>query len=151
MSLTAVLSYARRQFLFLSMLGLAAAASGCGGGAAYEGEKRLSLSGKVTLDGQPVDGGSISFIPANPKKKVSGGDIVKGEYKVPEAKGAHTGPHRVEIHWYRPTGKKIVDTDMGGTKDEVMEAIPPKFHVQSTLNAEVAEGKTTFDFELTSK
>lgn len=151
MYLSEFLSCVRRPVLLLAIVGMTAFATGCGGGAAYEGEKRLALSGKVTFDGQPVDGGSISFIPTNPKKKVSGGDIIKGEYKVPEAKGAHTGPHRVEIHWYRPTGKKIVDTDMGGTKDEVVEAIPPKYHMQSTLNAEVTEGKTTFDFELTSK
>ncbi len=123
---------------------------GCGG-KAYDGSQRFALSGKVSLDGVPVDGGTISFIPTAEKARPSGGDIVKGEYKVPEEKGANAGSYRVEIHWYKPTGKKVPDSDLGGTKDEVAEAVPAKYNSGSTETVEISSTKTNFDFSLTSK
>lgn len=123
---------------------------GCGG-KAYEGPARLPLTGKVTFDGQPIDGGTITFVPTIDKARPSGGAIVNGEYKVPEEKGANGGAYRVEIHWHKPTGKKIPDSDTGGLVDEVADVIPLQFNTQSTLTAEVSASKTQFDFDLKSK
>jgi len=135
--------------LFAALVSVVAV-MGCGG-KAYEGAERLPLTGKVVFDGQPVDGGTITFVPTIDKARPSGGTIVNGEYKVPEEKGANGGAYRVEIHWYKPTGKKIPDSDTGGLVDEVADVIPAKFNTQSTLTAEVSASKNQFDFDLTTK
>ena len=64
---TSFLFAARRQHIcwptvlcLLSMV-LACALSGCGGGASYE---LVPVSGRVTLDGQPLANARVSFQPA---------------------------------------------------------------------------------------
>lgn len=124
---------------------------GCGQ-PAYTGAERFALTGTVTLDGQRVDGGSISFIPQASEGKVAGGPIIGGVYNVPAEQGANAGAHRVEIHWLRPTGKQRPDSDMGGMVDEVQEVIPSQYSTfNSQLTADVTSGENQFDFELTSK
>jgi hypothetical protein len=124
--------------------------AGCGS-QSYKGAKRYPLSGKVTYDGQPVDWGSIAFLPTSGDQRVSGGVIENGAYSVPEENGANAGKHRIEIHWLKLTGKKYLDRDSGEMADERKEALPPRFHTESTLRAEVGKGQTNFDFDLKSK
>jgi hypothetical protein len=117
----------------------------------YTGAKRYALSGKVSYDGQPIDWGSISFLPkAGSEQRVSGGLITDGKYSVPEAQGANAGMHRVEIRWRKLTGRKIRDPDSGEMYDERKEGLPPRFHADSELTAEVSDKQTTFDFDLKS-
>jgi len=73
-------------------------------GRSYKGAKRYPLSGKITFDGQVVDAGNISFLPAGGEARVSGGVIADGAYAVSEADGANAGPYRVEIHWHKKRG-----------------------------------------------
>jgi hypothetical protein len=115
----------------------------------YDGPRRYPLSGKVTYDGQSIDFGSISFIPAD-GQRVSGGLIENGAYAVPEEKGANEGKYRVEIRWLKLTGSKKRDPDSGEMYDERKEALPTKFHSDSQLEVEVTPQKTTFDFDLKS-
>ncbi len=119
----------------------------------YDGDRRFPLSGKVTFDGEPVDLGSISFLPAaeGGKQRVSGGQIEDGKYAVPEEQGANVGKYRVEIHWAKKTGKQHYDSELQMKVDDRKEALPRKFHTDSILNADVSAEKTTFDFELSSK
>ena len=125
--------------------------AGCGQ-SPYSGPTRYPLTGIVTLDGEPVDGGSISFIPEDANLKVAGGVISGGAYSVPAEQGANAGTHRVEIHWMKPTGKKIPDSDLGGMMDQVAEAVPEKFSsYKSDLRAEVSSSATNFDFDLVTK
>jgi len=129
-------------------LGLALA--GCGQWD-YKGPQRFPLTGKVTYDGQPVDWGSISFLPKSGEQRVSGGLIENGTYTVTEEQGANAGQHRVEIHWQKLTGKKYRDPDSGEMLDARQEALPPRFHAESELSADVSAKQTTFDFDLKSK
>ncbi len=142
-----------RSFLGGTVLTLLIGLPGCGGAPAESGPARYPLSGKVTLDGQPVESGSISFLPPTEQApvRVSGGTITAGAYSVPKEKGANAGSYRVEIRALKPTGKKVKDPDLGGEKDVMVEAIPAKFNEKSILTAEVAADKTTFDFALQSK
>lgn len=125
---------------------------GCGN-RGYEGDQRYPLSGKVTFDGEPVDLGSISFLPVGDggKQRVSGGQIEDGKYSVPEAQGANAGRYRVEIRWAKKTGKQHYDGELQMKVDDRKEALPKKFHSDSTLTADVSAENTTFDFELSSK
>jgi hypothetical protein len=125
-----------------------AALGGCGG-KEYEGDRRFPLSGKVTVDGQPMQMGVISFLPQADGGRVSGGPIKDGTYSVPEAKGATAGKYRVEIHWNKLTGKKIPNPfDKTELIDEMMEGLPAKYHQDSELTADVSSTQTTFDFDL---
>jgi hypothetical protein len=134
-------------------LGLCAVLAGCGS-AKYTGEQRFPLAGQVTFDGQPIDLGSISFIPTGDsgdgEARASGGVITDGKYAVPEEKGANAGTYRVEIHWLKRTGKELLDPESGEKYDERVEALPDKFHAKSELNVEVPLPSNTHDFDLKS-
>jgi hypothetical protein len=117
----------------------------------YPGAKRFPLSGKVTVDGQPLDWGSISFIPPSGDLRVSGDVIKDGSYSVPEEKGANAGKYKVEIRWNKKTGKKKRDPDSGEMYDERLEGLPPRYHANSELSADVPAQQNTFDFDLKSQ
>jgi len=130
---------------------LSVAFAGCGQ-RDYTGPQRFPLSGKVTYDGESVDAGSISFLPlGGGEQRVSGGPIEGGTYSVPEARGANAGKYRIEIRWQKLTGKKSRDPQSGEIVEQRAEGLPPKFHTNSELTAEVSEKQTTFDFDLKSK
>src|SRR5262245_24328187 len=59
---------------------------------------RLAVSGAVTLDGTPLEAGSIRFDSSGGQKVVSSGALIKGgEYYVPQEKGLPPGKYRVQI------------------------------------------------------
>lgn len=116
----------------------------------YTGERRFPLSGKITVDGQPMEHGLICFFPKE-KVQVSGGPITKGAYSIPEEKGANAGHYKVEIHWTKPTGKRVRDAYGEEIMDEYKEGLPDKYHKNSELTADISGKRTTFDFELKAK
>ncbi len=126
-------------------------AAGCAG-RPYDGAVRLPVKGKVTLDGEPVDGGVISFIPQSDSQRPTGNPVINGEFTVPEAQGANEGSYRVEILWNKPTGKQYLDKDDTGQMiNEVKQIIPKKYNRESELIAEISKDKTEFQFDLLSK
>jgi hypothetical protein len=138
----------RQLPLTIGLCCLGVALIGCGG-RGYSGDKRFPLSGKVTYNGEPVDLGTISFLPAaGDKQRVSGGVIENGAYKISEDEGANAGKYRVEVRWAKKTGKQFKDRELEMMVDERREALPPRFHDQSELTADVASDRTVFDFEL---
>lgn len=146
------MSQRQRHLKSLALLGwIAIVAAGCGPAEL----PRMAVNGLVTLDGRPVEQGTISFVPAAGARIPSaGGEIVAGEYSIPAATGpAVSGKYRVEIRWSRPTGKQIElgsPAPPGTMVDEVEEAIPAKFNSQSTLEQEIQPGRSEIHFELTS-
>lgn len=130
-------------------LGLCVVLAGCGG-SKYSGEKRYPLAGEVTFEGQPVDLGSISFMPAEGQGRSSGGVITDGKYAVPEEQGANAGTYRVEIHWLKRTGRQLRDADTGEMYDERKEALPDKLQTNSELTVEVPSPENRRDFKLKS-
>ena len=117
----------------------------------YPGPLRIPLSGKVSYDGEPVDVGSISFLPASGgEQRVSGGYIADGAYDVPEAQGANLGKYRIEIRWQKLTGKMVREAQTGEMVEQRKEGLPPKFNTNSELTVDVTEDRTTYDFELKS-
>lgn len=141
----------KRIHQLLILTGLLSLLQGCRGEPGLEGPPRFAISGTVTLDGEPVDGGTISFLPVKPEFRPAGGPIVAGKFDVQQAMGPNAGLHRVEIHWWKPNGRKFLDSDTGEMKDEVKEVIPDRYHLNSELSADVAETSTSFTFELKSK
>ena len=82
----------RRRYLVLSLTAILAA-----GGCSRSSNGRLEISGKVTLDGAPLDQGLISFNAAQGKLPSAGAVIVGGAYHMPAEKGLLPGEYKVAI------------------------------------------------------
>ncbi len=124
--------------------------SGCG----PSGPARGEIHGRVMLDGQPIERGSINFIPMDGTQgPTSGGTIQNGEYHIDAEKGPFPGMHRVEIHARRKTGKQIPMPfgKSGELTDETAEALPSRYHKDSMLIQKVEGGSNLVDFKLDSK
>lgn len=114
-------------------------ASGCGGKPA--GPEKFRVTGSVTLDGQPIASGTISFDSAD--GKAGAGAVTAGAYTADVPAGKKT----VRINSQRDTGKK-------GMYGEAVteEVIPKKYNSESKEMAEVkTSGENKFDFKLESK
>lgn len=129
---------------FVLLAALSTSAAGCGG------SEQTALKGKVTLDGVPVENGSIAFYSTAEGGPRAAAAIQNGEYAVPLERGLKPGSYRVEVSWQKPTGKKIPSTDPGFLADETREVVPDKYNVKSTLTADVAAGENIKDFPLTT-
>jgi hypothetical protein len=150
----AVLSKPNRGIALLLAVGLAALPfTGCGGSG------RVSVSGRVTVDGKPVPEGSITFIPekGNPGP-TAGGAIRDGSYKIDARKGPMTGKHRMEVHAVARTGRSIPDPRSPGKADvkvdETKDIVPAKYltgKAGDLPTCDLHAGANTVDVELKSK
>lgn len=112
------------------------------------GDGRRAISGEVTLDGEPVDGGSIVFLPKVGDGAKGAAEITAGKYAIPSEQGLPIGAYHVEIRWSKPTGKQIPSGDPGMLMDERAEVIPAQFNSASRLSAEITAGENTHHFHL---
>jgi hypothetical protein len=133
---------------YLLALGLIAVVIGCGPAT----PERASVSGKVTLDGQAIEQGSISFLPAEGNAGPSaGGVIANGRYDIEKKDGPILGKTRIELRAWKKSGRQIPNPmSAGSMMDEKVEAFPKEFNEESTLLKEIKSGHNTFDFELES-
>lgn len=111
----------------------------CGCGGVSDQPELGYVSGKVTLDGEPLAGVIISFQPdtgraASDETDAEGHYDLEYRYKVP---GCKVGPNTVSFAW--PTGFE------GG------RPIPEKYAGRSELKVDVAAGSNEFDWDLKSK
>jgi hypothetical protein len=124
---------------------------GCGGDA----EGRRAISGTVTLDGVPLEEGSIGFEPVERSKISSGAMISKGNYSIARQQGLPPGKYRVEIHAVKPgTGmKRPPGGGLGSEKGTpAVELIPASWNRQSEHFIEVtASGPAVFTHEIVTK
>jgi hypothetical protein len=135
------MSPARPLTVLLASALLTVLAAGCGG--------KPSLSGTVTYDGQPVDGGSSTLYPAAGKDAAAGGRIQGGQYTVVGGEKLTPGTYKVHISWLKATGKKIKDpSDPGVEIAETKEVIPAEYNEASKLTTEITSGSTTANFDL---
>jgi hypothetical protein len=117
--------------------------------ACADGPPRGTVIGKVTLDGQPVETGSIRFAAVDGKTPTAGAQIKSGEYKAE----VPVGDVRIEITAPKKIGskKEFEGAPDSGTVDVVTEAIPARYNLKSELTMTVEKGTNTKDFELKSK
>lgn len=129
--------------------GLAVAFSvvGCGGGTTIE---RADVTGKVTFDGQPLETGSVTFLPTTIGKGVPvTAEIKAGAFSFTGDSGATVGPNRVEITSIKKTGK--VSNFDGIQTEETIQFIPVRYNQESELTADVKPSGNQPEFALTSK
>ena len=113
---------------------------GCGGGG--DMPDLGTVTGVVTLDGQPLSGAQVTFSPESgrPSTAETGGD---GSYTLQftvDEPGAVVGTHTVRIN-----------TAVDGRDDPKTEQVPAKYNSKTELTAKVESGKNELDFDLMSK
>ena len=120
---------------------------GCGGES-----NRLPVAGVVTMDGQPMPAGAISFEPTTTGIG-AGATIQNGAYEIPQSKGPTPGKYKVRINYTQPTGRTLPDPRGGdGTMPEMRESVPARYNSRSELMAElVSGGVSSLNFELKGK
>lgn len=117
--------------------------AGCGDSA-----KLGDVVGAVTIDGVPVDKGSIAFFPVDGQGPATGGEIVAGKYE----SQAPIGNCKVEIRVSKIVGqKKLYDTPESPVQNILEEVLPPKYNETSELRLEVQAGKNEKNWELALK
>ena len=137
---------------FAAALGLCCLASmgGCGGSGDVE---RTVVSGAVSYDGQPIDDGTIRFVPTKgTQAPVAAAQIQNGRYSADAKGGVPVGTHRVEIEAFRADPNAAADADPGSIEGSAREQfIPEKYNTNSELEltVEPGGGPVTKDFELT--
>lgn len=123
--------------------------AGCGG----ESLSLAPVSGVITLNGEPLEGALVTFIPIGITEENAptslGKTDAEGRYTletITEDKGAYIGTHRVTI--VKEKGGDVDDTD-----DSIIEfenEIPPEYNDESKLKFEVTKDGTkeaNFDVE----
>ena len=114
---------------------------------------RKAISGKVTLDGGPLDQGNIEFHPMFEGGVQSGGSINRGSYSIPAHEGVIVGKYRVSISDFVPTpplppGHMPGDTLPPSPKPKV----PAEWNSKSQHTVDVnKEGPFKFDFDIITK
>lgn len=132
---------------------------GCGGGGSKEDlVDVVPVSGKVTLNGEPLKRASVTFMPegvgkGSPCYGVTGDDGTYTLKTLDGRDGCPTGPSKVVISKYAKADGSPLGDDPGDAAAEGVEHLPPQYssgdHTQ--LTADVPEGGDTFDFDLEDK
>lgn len=131
----------RFRFLLVPFAFAALVVSGCGSGA--------GVSGTVSYDNQPVDGGGIAFIPSGDKQPAASGRIIAGRYEIPRSDKLPAGKYTVQITWLKSSGKKVKsETDPGTEVEETTQVIPVEYNLQSKLSVDITSGSNTHNFDL---
>ncbi|MDR2755619.1 MAG: carboxypeptidase-like regulatory domain-containing protein [Planctomycetaceae bacterium] len=141
-------------FLFLFVVG-------CSGGS-FRVEV---VEGTVTLDGIPLEGATLTFIPSdsNIGKSAYARTDMQGTFKLTAVQGGTSGAGTMVGHYRvaiskdvpsrEPTAKEITDQERGISPDiPILHIIPEKYNDAQTsgLTAEVVKGKNIFNFDLKS-
>jgi hypothetical protein len=128
---------------FSAALFLLAAIAGCS-----EQADQATVTGTVTLDGQPLAAGEIRFAPADGQSSTAGATISEGKFTA----SVPPGEKKVQISAPKVTGKKkMYDTPESPTVDIVQELLPARYNVQTELTISVGNGTQEEKFDLKSK
>ena len=121
------------SWVFLGLMaGVCLAAAGCGGRGFAE------VTGTVLVDGKPLQGAFVTFVPEGPDVvRGVGVTNAEGRYRVirPGSKvGAMMGKNRVSVS--------------GG---DTGRSLPPQYSTKSTLTYEVTRGSNVYDIDIKTK
>ena len=132
-------------------LAFALLAAGCGG----DGLERAAVSGKVTLDGQPLAKGDIQFVPKDGDSRgAAWTKVVDGSYSIPASDGPAPGAYvvsitpQVEVEGAAPAPSPDEAPGDEGAGDAGPSVV---YTPTSPLEATISAGQpNSFDFGLTS-
>lgn len=134
------------RILFFSSLCLLL--TGCGGQASDQPDLG-TVSGTVTLDGEPLAGAMLVFSPEKGRSSMAITND-EGQYDliyIGDTRGAKLGPHKISI----TTAQADNSEEAGGEEaTPFKENIPAKYNAESSLTEEIQAGDNQIDFALTS-
>lgn len=105
------------------------------------------VTGKITIDGAPLQNASVYFYPEPTGRPSSGMTDEQGQYDLVYTRGvngAQIGEHRVEISTAGMSG------GTGGYGGDSKETVPARYNVKSDLKVAVEGGSNVHDFTLDS-
>ena len=120
---------------------LSAALCGC-----QRGPEVGTVKGTISLDGQPVEGGIVRFVPADGNSQPADCVITDGAYIVTMP----LGEKKVEVFWAKSKSDLPVDT-AGQGNEQIVQMIPARYNTQTTLSHTVVKGEEQKDFQLSTK
>jgi len=118
---------------------------------------RVGVSGKVTLNGQPLTNATIQFFPQGAMSPAGGTVVTDGKYELPAKPGLPPGKYKVSISspvgGETATGSFVANPGAKGKtvapQTTVKDLVPAKYNTNTELQVEVtAKGPNTFDFDL---
>lgn len=127
-----------RFFMFMALLFLMPLAGGC------NPSTRPPLGrvqGKVTLDGKPLAGAAVAFLPDGPGRESTAFTDEDGDYTliyIRDIEGASVGWHRVRV-------------STGDPRTGTPELVPKRFHANTELFTKVVAGDNEINFDLPSE
>ena len=107
-------------------------------GCSQSGPKLATVSGRVTLDGEPAYATEVMFYPEGEKSPSVGRTDRDGNYKLRYKRGGEGG----SVGWNVVRLKTITEVSRG------KQLVPKQFITGSELRREVKVDDNTFDFEL---
>ena len=142
-----------------ALLMLAAPLAGCGG--EDDPWPRAAVSGRITLDGEPLASGTITFFPSGTTKgPAAGGEIIAGRFSIPAHEGPVVGTNRIEVRSVHKTGRMVaspsaVEADgpamEGMLVEEYADVVPKRYNTYSELERTIEPDiENQFDFRLES-
>lgn len=116
--------------------------SSCSG---QTGPQKYAVSGKVSLDGEPVSSGEILFRPEEGRGNRDAGRIIDGTYEIESLPGKKI----VEITAYRASKTKFDESNPGERTPVQEQYIPKMYNQKSELKYDITKsGSKTKDFDL---
>lgn len=143
----------RTSSVLFSIAMLALLMAGCGPSADLP--EVVPVSGTVTLDGEPLSGATVVFIPTGSTagRAAQGGTDATGRYELSsgEQKGAPAGEFKVVVQkWVMPDGSDFKGGEMSPLEAGAQEKLPARYSSEEAteLKATVPGGGGTIDFDL---
>ena len=119
------------------------ALAGCSGKSLKTG----TVTGDVSLDGQPLKSGVIHFVSSDGKVATTDAMIADGKYTVEMP----PGDKRISISAPKVVGRrKAYDTPDSPTLDVVQELLPAKYNAKTELTLTVTTGSQQNNYDLKS-
>jgi hypothetical protein len=158
---------ASHYFVALTMSGVLLVMTSCGTDDGFG--KRYPVSGTVSYNGKPLEKGTISFVPDDPKDVGANGAIENGSYTLSTGgnnDGARAGKYKVTISAKEDATAKAKADFAKESKGADLDFVPRQFMANAaaaakslipagygdtrttTLTAEVKEQSNTIPFEL---
>jgi hypothetical protein len=107
-----------------------------------------TVSGRVTVDGEPAKVGSVAFFAVDGRAPTAGAPIVDGQYKAQ----VKPGLCMVQVRVSKVVGqKKLYDTPTSPVREVWAEALPAKYNDNTQLKLDVKLGENSQDYELKTK
>ncbi len=145
------MDHSRNSILNITLMTFCLSFLGCGDADSDQPELGL-VNGIVSLDGEPLDGASVTFLPDSGRQATATTDA-DGNYEliyIRTTKGCKLGHNKVVISTLTEPEDAAEEGDDAKIEiKRVVEKVPRKYNTRTELEADVKPGENKFDFKLT--